>query len=162
MFNSDNTYSSHVASVCEAFYYHLRYLRRICIYLTLDTAMLVANAMVTSRLDYCISLLYGISKANVTKLQRVQNALCRTVYKLNRLGHVSPHLNKLHWLPIEQRILFKYNLLLFKAIKFNQPPYLSSLIRSSSLSRGNRLFVSTYRPSRQIGCFAVAVLVKRN
>ena len=103
-------------------------------------------------------------EANITKLQRVQNALCRTVYKLNRLSHVSPYLKKLHWLPIEQRILFKYNLLLFKAIKFNQPPYLSSLIRSSSLTRGNRLSVSTYRPSRQIGTrsFAVAAPVEWN
>ena len=64
---------------------------------------------------------------------------------------------KLHWLSLEHRILFKYNLL-FKAIKFNQPPYLSSLIRSSSLTQGNRLSVSTYRPSRQIGRCSFAVL----
>ena len=136
IFDSDNSYSSHITSVCRACYYHLHDLHRIRKYLTLETAVLVANAMVSSRLDYCNSLLYGISKANITKLQRVQNALCHTVYKLNRLSHVSTCLNKLHWLPIEQRILFKYNLLLFKAIKFNQPPYLSFLIRSSSLTWG--------------------------
>ena len=55
---------------------------------------------------------------------------------------------------MEQRILYKYNLLIpLKAIKFNQPPYLSSVIRSSSITRGNRLSVPMhiYRPSRQIG-----------
>ena len=106
--HSDNSYSSHIASVCRACYYQLRGPLRIRKYLTPDIAVLVADAIVRSRLDYCNSLLYGISKANITKLQRVQNAFCRTVYKLNRLSHVSPYLNKLHWLPIEQRILFKY------------------------------------------------------
>ena len=62
IFDSDNSYSSHVGSVCRACYYHLRDLRRIRKYLTLDTAVLIANAMVSSRLDYCNSLLYGISR----------------------------------------------------------------------------------------------------
>ena len=97
-------------------------------------------------------------------LQRVQNALCCTVYKLNGLSHVSPYLNKVHWLPIEQRILFKYNLLVIKAIKLDQPPYLSSLIRSSSRTRANRLSVSSTLPKKQIGrrSFAVAAPVEWN
>ena len=49
IFDSDNSYSSHVTSVCRACYYHMRDLRRIRKYLILDTAVLVANAMVSSR-----------------------------------------------------------------------------------------------------------------
>ena len=65
---------------------------------------------------------------------------------------------KLHWLPIQHPILFKYNLLVFKAINLSQHPYLSALIRSSSLTRGNRLSVSSTRPKKHIGRrgFAVA------
>ena len=91
-----------------------------------------ANAMVSSHLDYCNSLLYGVSKSNIAKLQRVQNALCRIIFRLDKMSHVTPFLKKLHWLPIQHRILFKYNLLVFKAINLSQPPYLSALIRSSS------------------------------
>ena len=60
---------------------------------------------------------------------------CHTVCKLNKFSHVTPFLHKLHWLPIHYRILFKYNLLTYKAIHFSQPLYLSSLIRRSDLTR---------------------------
>ena len=63
-----------------------------------------------------------------------KNSLCRTVYKLNKFSHVTPFLHKLHWLPIHYHILFKYNLLTYKAINVSQPPYLSYLIKRSDLS----------------------------
>ena len=107
--------------------------------------------MVSSRLDYCISLLYGVSKFNIAKLQRVQNALCHIIFRLDKMSHVTPFLKKLHWLPIQHRICFKYNLLVFKAINLSQPPYLSALIRSSSLICRNRLSVSSTRPKKHIG-----------
>ena len=115
-------------------------------------------------LDYCNSLLYGVSKSNIDKLQRVQNALCRIIFRLDKMSHVTPFLKKLHWLPIQHRILFKYNLLVFKAINLSQPPYLSALIRSSSLTRGNRLSISSTRPKKHIGRrgFAVAAPAEWN
>ena len=164
IFDSDNSFDNHIAKVCRACYYHLRDLRRIRKFLTVDTAILVANAMVSSRLDYCNSLLYGVTRSSIAKLQRVQNALCRIVYRLDRMSHVTPYLEKLHWLPIQYRILFKYNLLVFKAINYSQPPYLSALIKSSSLTRGNRLSVSSFHPKRHIGRrgFAVAAPAEWN
>ena len=74
--------------------------------------------MISSRLDYCNSLLYGISKYNVAKLQKIQNALCRIVFRLDRTSHVTPFLQKLHWLPITYRILFKYKSNYFQGYKF--------------------------------------------
>ena len=120
--------------------------------------------MVSSRLDYCNSLLYWVSKSNIAKLQRVQNALCRIIFRLDKMSHVTPFLKKLHWLPIQHRILFKYNLLVFKAINLSHPPYLSALIRSSSLTRGNRLSISSTRPNKHIGRrdFAVAAPAEWN
>ena len=125
---------------------------------------MVSNAKVSSHLDYCNSLLYGISKTNMAKLQRVQNALCRTVCRLDHQTHISPHLEKLHWLPIKYRIMFKYNLITFKAITFNQPSYLSSIIESSDLTRGNGLSVSSFHLYRQIGhgSFQVSAPVEWN
>ena len=164
IFDSDNSFDNHVAKVCRACYYHLRDLRRIRKFLGVETAILLANAMVSSRLDYCNSLLYGVSKSNIAKLQRFQNALCRIIFRLDKMSHVTPFLKKLHWLPIQHRILFKYNLLVFKAINLSQPPYLSALIRSSSLTRGNRLSISSTHPNKHIGrCgFAVAAPAEWN
>ena len=55
-------------------------------------------------------------------------------------------------------------LLVFKAINLSQPPYLSALIRSSSLTRGNRLSISSTRPNKHIGRrgFAVAAPAEWN
>ena len=164
IFDSDNSFDNHVAKVCRACYYHLRDLRRIRTFLVVETAILLANAMVSSRLDYCNSLLYGVSKSNIAKLQRVQNALCRIIFRLDKMSHVTPFLKKFHWLPIQHRILFKCNLLVFKAINLSQPPYLSALIRSSSLTHGNRLSISSTRPKKHIGRrgFAVAAPAEWN
>ena len=54
--DAENSVQRHVANVCHICYYHLWELRRIHRYLNHKTA--VANALVSSRLDYCKSLLY--------------------------------------------------------------------------------------------------------
>ena len=131
--DAENSMQRHVANLCRISYYHLRELRRVRRYLNHETAVKVAVKAYTSR------------------LQRVQNALCRTVCKLNKYCHVTPFLHKLHWLPIHYRILFKYNLLIYKAIHFSQPPYLSALIRRSDLTRGNRLSISSSKPNKRSG-----------
>ena len=127
---------------------------RVRRYLNHETAVKVANARVSSCLDYCNSLLYNTKKAYITRLLRVQNALCCTVFKLNKYCHVTPFLHKLHWLPIHYRILFKYNLLTYKAIHFSQPPYISSLMRRSDLTRGNRLSFFLTNQTNAQGCAA--------
>ena len=155
-FDSGNTFTSHITNICHACYYHLKDLRRIRKFLSVDTAALLANSMISSRFDYCNSLLYGVSKYNVAKLQKIQNAICRIVFRLDRTSHVTPFLQKLHWLPITYRIL--YNLITFKAIKFSQPIYLASLIKTSCLTRGNRLSLSSVSHKKAIGSqgFAMA------
>ena len=149
-FDSGNTFTNHITKVCRACYYHLKDLRCICKFLSLEIAALLANSMISSRLDYCNFLLYDISKNNVAKLQKIQNALSKVVFRLNRTSHVSLFLQKLHWLCITYRILFKYNLITFKAIKFSQSTYLSSLIKSSRLTHGNQLSLSSVHPRKAI------------
>ena len=164
IFDLDNSFDNHVAKVCRACCYHLCDLRRIRKFLSVETAILLANAMVSSCLDYCNSLLYGVGKSNRDKLQRVQNDLCRIIFRLDKMSHVTHFLKKLHWLPIQHCIFFKYNLLVFKAINLSQSPYLSALIRSSSLTHGNRLSVSSTHPKKHIGRrgFAVATPTEWN
>ena len=52
----------HVANLCNISYYHLQELRRVRRYLNHETAVKVANALVSSCLDYCNSLLYNTKK----------------------------------------------------------------------------------------------------
>ena len=48
---------------------------------------------------------------------------------------VTPYLMKLHWLPVRQRIIYKLNLIVFKALKGDTPDYIQSLLSINQLSR---------------------------
>ena len=55
-FDSDFSFSKHVQNVCKGCFIQLRDFRNIRQFLTHDAAVSVANAFVSSRLDYCNSL----------------------------------------------------------------------------------------------------------
>ena len=60
-FDQHLSFNNHVQSVSRACHYHIRALRHIRSFLTHDSAVTVACGIVSSRLDYCNSLLYGSS-----------------------------------------------------------------------------------------------------
>ena len=69
------SFKKHVSNICKSAFYLIPDLSRIRIYLNKSTAIYLANALVSSRLDYCNSLLLGCSEKYKTSLQRVQNCL---------------------------------------------------------------------------------------
>ena len=87
------------------------------------------HAFITSKLDFCNSLFYGLPKQLIQKLQSVQNAAARLVSLSQRYDHITPILRELHWLPVEQRIIFKVILLTFKSTHDMAPTYLKDLIK---------------------------------
>ena len=64
------------------------------------------QAFVSSRLDYCNSLLYGLPQIQIDKIQRVQNAAARLIFEQPKFCHITPVLSQLHWLPIKYHIEF--------------------------------------------------------
>ena len=73
-----------VAQLCKSSFNHLRKIARIRSYLTPETAKLLLHAFVTSKLDYCNSLLYGVPKYQILRLQRIQNVAARLVTATSR------------------------------------------------------------------------------
>ena len=71
--------SEQVSSLCRSCFFQLRQIRTIRRSLTSDSTKTLVNAFVNSRLDYCNSLLYGVSEGLMDRLQRVQNAVARLV-----------------------------------------------------------------------------------
>ena len=62
MFDADFSFSAHVHSLCEGCFCQVCEFRRIRRYLTDEYAILVANALVSSRIDYCNSLFRSLSQ----------------------------------------------------------------------------------------------------
>ncbi len=111
------TFDQHVRNVVKVSNFHIHALRHNWPLLTCEIANTVACSIVSTRLDYCNSLLYGTSQKNISKLQRVQNSLARVdADKHCRREHIRPVLRELHWLPIVQLVEYKVALSSFKML----------------------------------------------
>ena len=129
VFDSELSSKNHINKLAQSTYFHIRQLRRIRPFLDLSSAILLANALVSSRIDYCNSLFYGLPNSQIDRLQRIQNSLARVMIpSVKKTDHIQPVLRRLHWLPVEQRIVFKIATLTFKTISHGQPAYLRDLI----------------------------------
>ena len=128
----------HVKKICSEANYHLRNISKICKYLTQDSAQILIHAFISSKLDYCNSLLYGIPKYLVCRLQRVQNTAARIVTLTKKYDSITPIMFKLHWLPVHSRINFKLPLLVYKALNGKALSYISSLLSHRKCSRSLR------------------------
>ena len=122
------TMTSQVHAVCKSAFYQLRNIARIRCYLTNSAAKTMVHALVMSRLDYGNALCYGMSKGNMEKLQRVQNAAARLVTRKRRSAHITPILFDLHWLPIEYRVMFKILVQVFRALNGQAPVYMCDML----------------------------------
>ena len=134
-FDSELKFDYHIRQIYKSCFYHIRDLRRIQRHLSMDTAKMIANSLVTSRLDYGNSLLFNVDDKYMEQLHRVQNSLARVVCKTSRFCHITPVLHSLHWLSID----FKINTLVYKTPHTNQPVYLIRP-RSPKTKAGSRAF----------------------
>jgi len=87
-------------------FYHIRAFRHIRAVLDKSAAADIAAALVSSRLDYANSVLYGSPSRCLTRLQRIKNSVARIVLQQPLLSSRDT-LQLLHWLPVKWRIQFK-------------------------------------------------------
>ena len=127
----------HVNSVCRVGYMHVHNIGRIRRYLTEDATKTMIHALVTSRLDYCNALLYGLPASVTNKMQRLQNTCARMITRTRRSDHITPVLIKLHWLPVRRRIEYKMLSHTYRAINRQAPQYLCDML-------------SLYQPARAL------------
>jgi len=88
-----------------------------------------AVSIVTTRLDYCNSLFFGMSTRNFAILQRVKNTLACVLLQKRKIDHITLSLMELHWLPIQQRVHFKLAVLTYKTIHTQEPDYFFDIIK---------------------------------
>ena len=148
-FDSGLNFRQHISQVSSSCFYHInRDLKRIRKSLAL--AKKIPVALVTSKLDYCNSLLHEIPAIDLQKLQRVQNCLARVVTKAPRFSRSIPLLKSLHWLPIKLRIQFKICTFVFRCLNDGQSSYLSGLLFSADSVKHLRSFFCRLRKTSAI------------
>ena len=129
--------NNHINQICKACFYHIHNIRRISKFLSKECLQTLVHAFVTSRLDYCNSLLYGLPKYQNCKPQRVQNTAARLISNTGKYDRISPVLYNLHWLTLFYLIYLKILTVTFKAIHGMSPCYISDLasIRTCSVKK---------------------------
>ena len=105
-----------VNAIVSHCYKLLKNIGRIRNVLTKKQTEMLVHSVITSKLDYCNSLLINTSKSNLYKLQKVQNSAARLVVRGRKRDSISQVLKELHWLRIESRIIFKILLITYKRI----------------------------------------------
>ena len=139
------SFDNHITNICSSANHHIRALRHIRSSLTHDMACTLACSIVSSRLDYCNSVLNGVSPSQIDRLQRVQNNLARTVCCSPRHSNASELLQRLHWLPVKHRISYKTSILTYTALNLGTPSYLSELLQKPALACTLRSSADTLR-----------------
>ena len=161
-FDENFNFKQHISKTCRCCFYHIRDLRRIRRFLSLSVAKTIATALVSSRLDYCNSLLYNTANKDIAKLQRVQNCLARVVTRSPRFSRSVPLLKSLHWLPVHYRIIFKICTITYQALSSTQPAYLNSMLTPARNSRqlrstsSNPLYIPRVKTKAETRAFSVA------
>ena len=144
LFDAKFCFTIHVNSAIKSCFISLRDLHRIRRFLSVDTSVVIANALVSSCLDYCNSLFRSLSSRNATRLQYVQNALARFVTGALKYTHITSTLRTLHWLPIRQHIIFETLVLVYKYFASYLPLYKSAMNTRRSNPKNLFLQVPSY------------------
>ena len=146
--------SKHVQNVCKSYFVQLNVHGPVRQFLTHDASVLVANALVSGRLDYCKSFSRSLSKFNFRKLHCIQNSAGRIISNTSRYTSITPVLKKLHWLPVENYSVFETATRVYNFLHTGFPKYFAPYISSYSCyssrrsqSGGNFLVIPKFQPS---------------
>ncbi len=142
------TMESHAHALLKSCFYQLRQLRTIRSSLTVDSTSTLVHAFISSRIDYCNSLLFGTTDRVKHKLQSILNASARLIHHRTLHDHITPVLrDDLHWLPVEHRITFKIAMHVFNCLHGQAPAYLTDMLTPSATSEHHRNLRSSTRSS---------------
>ena len=135
IFDSNMSLSQQISNVRKKSFYQLTKIKQLKKYLDSKTTELLTHAFVSSNIDYCNSLYYNLPKKQIKRLQSIQNSAARVITNTRKYDRISPVLKDLHWLPIQQRIVFKIALMTFKCRHNLSPEYLQSSINERQQTR---------------------------
>ena len=110
------TFCKHIDKKCLVARNNLVKIARIRKFLSRSACESIIISLVISHLDYCNSLLYGVSDKYLRKLQIVQNDASCLILRVKRSTSATKCLKELHWLPIKPRIEFKIVTIVYKCV----------------------------------------------
>ena len=134
------------------------------------TGTCILNTLVT-KVDYCSSVLSGISGQLLQRLQSVFNTAAQLVFSARKSEHITPLLRELHWLKVPERIQFRLCVLAYRCLTGTAPSYLAETLSSTadvgsrrrlrSASKSTLVIPTTRRTTLGDRAFSVMVTAAR-
>ena len=119
---------AHVGRITRSCFYQLRQIRTIRQSLSDSAIRTLIHSFVVTRIDYCNSVLSGITAVQTERVQRILNAAARLVLRIPKFAPVfNADQRHLHWLQQCIWIKFKILQLLQNCIHQRAPLYLQEL-----------------------------------
>ena len=78
VFNQYLTFHDHISGFCKSTHFHLRGIRRIQNLPTFDATAQLIQAIITSRLDFCNSILYNLPNKQIAMDTKPGNTYVKT------------------------------------------------------------------------------------
>ena len=118
----------YIAKICSKDFRGLYNIRQIRKVLTVQSTKTLVQAFVSSHLDYCNALLFGLPKCQLDRLKKVQNAAARVIFQISKFDHITPAFIDLHWLQVTLRVQFKLLLFVYKSLHNQSPTYIKIIL----------------------------------
>jgi len=122
--------TAHVTATVRTCFAALRQIRSVRRSLSREALLTLIRALVVSKLDYCNSVLVGVSRSLHRRLQLVLNAAARLVFSTRRSEHVTPLFRDLHWLKVPERVQFRLCVLAYRSSYLAETLHLTSSVKS--------------------------------
>ena len=136
------TTTTHINRLSSQLFNTLQAINKIRYLLDNDTTKIVMQALIISRLDFCNSQYIGSMQKDLQKLQQIQNMASRIIYQKGKYDSVTPCLMDLHWLCIQERVVYKVAVLMFCCIIDDTTPvYLKDLVHNRRTNRSLRSYI---------------------
>jgi hypothetical protein len=133
-FDADLGMRRHVDVVVSSCFAALRQLCAVQQYVTVPVMQSLVTSLVSTRMDYCNSVFFGLPAVQLRRLQSVQNSSARLIFNLRRSAHISDALICLHWLRVAERIRFKMAVMTYRSLHGQTPSFLVDFVPLSSES----------------------------
>jgi len=82
-------FEEYINNICRVAFCHIKNIAKIRKFLSYDTAKTLMHCFVTSRIESCNSLLYGLFNYLIQRLQYVVNYAARVIARSRRFDHVT-------------------------------------------------------------------------
>jgi len=124
-----NSLQTHVTATVRSCFAALWQICSVWRCLARHALLLLICALVVIKVDYCSSVLVGVSRQLLYRLQSILNAAAWLVFSVRRSERITPLLRELHWLQVLERITFRLCVLTHRCLNGSAPAYLAENIR---------------------------------